>query len=46
MSKYFYPLVENPYRKKDINQAIKVLKSCKLSSGNITVNFRIIFLRN
>ena len=43
MSKYFYPLVENPYRKKDINQAIKVLKSCKLSSGNITVNFQNYF---
>ncbi len=43
MSKYFYPLVENPYRKKDIDQAIKVLKSCKLSSGNITINFQNYF---
>ena len=40
MSKFFYPLVDNPYRKKDINQAIKVLKSFKITSGIKTKNFQ------
>ena len=40
MRKYFYPLVENPYRKKDINSAIKVLKSNKIISGIKTINFQ------
>ncbi len=40
MKKYFYPLVENPYRPKDINQAIKVLKSTKITSGPKTLEFQ------
>ena len=43
MSNYFYPLIENPYRKKDIAQAIKVLKSSKLTSGPITNKFQQLF---
>ena len=39
MKKYFYPLLENPYRKKDIDEGIKVLKSCKLTMGPKTLNF-------
>ncbi len=40
MKKYFYPLVENPYRPKDINEAIKVLKSSKITSGPKTLEFQ------
>ena len=32
----FYPLLENPYRTKDINSAIKILKSRKLTIGSKT----------
>jgi CDP-6-deoxy-D-xylo-4-hexulose-3-dehydrase len=39
MAKYFYPLLKNPYRKKDINSAIKVLKTKKLTIGLITKKF-------
>lgn len=45
MPNYFYPLVENPYRIKDINKAIKVLKSNKLTLGPITKNFQNYFTR-
>lgn len=45
MSKYFYPLVKNPYRNKDIVEAIKVLKSCKLTSGKVTKKFQDYFSR-
>ena len=40
MSKFFYPLVDNPYRKKDINKAIEVLKSFKITSGIKTIAFQ------
>ena len=40
MSKFFYPLVGNPYRKKDIKKAIGVLKSFKITSGIKTKNFQ------
>ena len=40
MQKYFYPLVENPYRKKDISSAIKTLKTCKITSGIKTKDFQ------
>ena len=40
MSKFFYSLVDNPYRKKDINKAIEVLKSFKITSGIKTINFQ------
>ncbi len=39
MSKFFYPLVDNPYRKKDIKKAIEVLKSFKITSGIKTISF-------
>ena len=40
MNKYFYPLVENPYRTKDIKSGIRVLKSKKLTIGPETDNFQ------
>lgn len=40
MKNYFYPLIENPYRSKDINQAIKVLKTAKITSGPKTIEFQ------
>ena len=40
MKKYFYPLVENPYRKKDISEAIKTLKTFKITSGIKTEIFQ------
>ena len=40
MKSYFYPLVKNPYRKKDIESAIKVLKTGKLTIGSVTDNFQ------
>ncbi len=43
MSKFFYPLVDNPYRKKDIDKAIGVLKSFKITSGIKTINFQNFF---
>ena len=39
MKSYFYPLVKNPYRKKDIEK-IKVLKTGKLTIGSVTDNFQ------
>jgi len=39
MSKYFYPLVENPFSNNDINEGIKVLKSKQLTISNKTTNF-------
>ncbi len=43
MQKYFYPLVENPYRKKDIDEGIKVLKSRRLTTGLLTTKFQNTF---
>ncbi len=40
MKKYFYPLIDNPYRPKDIYQAIKVLKSSRITSGPKTLEFQ------
>jgi CDP-6-deoxy-D-xylo-4-hexulose-3-dehydrase len=45
MNKFFYPLIENPYRKRDINEAIKVLKSKKLTIGPVTDKFQKNFTR-
>ena len=39
MKKFFYPLVSNPYRKKDILAGISALKSGKLTIGKITEKF-------
>ena len=43
MSKYFYPLVENPFSDDDIRRGIKVLKSKQLTLGNTTRNFEKTF---
>ena len=45
MANFFYPLVENPYRKKDINKAINVLKSNKITSGPKVIEFENFFKR-
>ena len=39
MKKYFFPLVKNPYRSKDIFKAIKVLKTGKLTMGTNVSSF-------
>ena len=36
---FFYPLLEDPYRKKDLNKAIEVIKTGKLTIGKQTKNF-------
>ena len=43
MQKSFYPLIENPYRNKDIIEGIKILKSKKLTIGSKTDEFQKIF---
>ena len=43
MKKPFYPLIENPYRDKDIIEGIKVLKSKKLTIGPKTDEFQKYF---
>ena len=45
MNKYFYPLIENPYRKSDINEALKVLKSRRLTIGPVTDKFQKSFTK-
>ena len=45
MKKYFYPLIKNPFRKKDLLQGIKVLKSNKITAGKVTANFEKVFKR-
>ena len=40
MNRYFYPLIENPYRNKDINEGIKVLKTKHLTIGPKTDQFQ------
>ena len=37
--KFFYPLLENPYRKKDLDKAIKVIKTGRLTIGDHTDKF-------
>ena len=39
MSKYFYPLVDNPFSDDDIAEGIKVLKSKQLTISKKTINF-------
>ena len=36
MNKYFYPLIENPYRKKDLNMAKKIISSGRITMGKYT----------
>ena len=43
MKKSFYPLIENPYRDKDIIEGIKILKSKKLTIGPKTEEFQKYF---
>ena len=43
MKNFFYPLIENPYRNKDIREAIKVLRSKKLTIGPKTDQFQKYF---
>ena len=45
MGKLLYPLLENPYRPKDIQEGIKVLKSNKLTIGSKTLNFEEAFTK-
>ena len=33
---FFYPLLEDPYRKKDLNKAIEVIKTGKITIGKHT----------
>ena len=40
MQNYFYPLVENPYRSKDLKKAKKILDSGKLTLGPVTEKFQ------
>ena len=37
--RFFYPLLEDPYRKKDLNKAINVIRSGKLTIGKHTKHF-------
>ena len=43
MKNFFYPLIENPYRNEDINEAIKVLKTKKITIGPKTDIFQKYF---
>ncbi len=43
MRNFFYPLVKNPYRNKDISAAINVLKKKKITIGPITKKFEKTF---
>jgi CDP-6-deoxy-D-xylo-4-hexulose-3-dehydrase len=40
MKKYFYPLIENPYRKKDLYAAKKVISTGRLTMGKFTNLFQ------
>lgn len=39
MKKYFYPLIENPYRKKDLYAAKKVISTGRITMGKFTSLF-------
>ena len=41
MKKKIYPLLENPYRKKDLNAAIKVINTGKITIGPKTKEFEM-----
>ena len=45
MNKFFYPLLENPYRKKDLNAAIKIINTGKITIGKTTHKFEKTFER-
>ena len=42
---FFYPLLEDPYRKKDLSRAIEVIKTGKLTIGKHTKKFENIFTK-
>ncbi len=42
---FFYPLLEDPYRRKDLNKAIEVIKTGKLTVGKYTKNFEDSFTK-
>ncbi len=43
MKKFFYPLVQNPFRRKDLSEGIKVLKSANITLNKKTLNFEKFF---
>ena len=45
MNKFFYPLIENPYSNKDIQEGIRVLKSKQLTLSKETLKFEKSFTR-
>ena len=45
MNKFFYPLIENPYSNKDIQEGIRVLKSRQLTLSKETLKFEKSFTR-
>ena len=45
MSKYFHPLVKNPYSIDDINEAKKILDSRQITMSKVTKNFENFFSR-
>ena len=46
MSKFFYPLIENPFSNKDISEGIKVLKSKQLTMSKKTFDFEAAFSKS
>ena len=46
MSKFFYPLVENPFSNKDISEGINVLRSKQLTMSKKTTDFEKDFSRS
>ena len=43
--KFFYPLLKDPYRKKDLNKAIAVIKTGKITIGKYTKKFENSFTK-
>lgn len=43
MKKFFYPLLQNPYRKKDLTSAINVIKTGRITIGPYTKKFESLF---
>ena len=46
MNKYIYPLVNNPFRKKDLNNAIKVIKTGRITMSTNVKAFEKQFSKN
>jgi CDP-6-deoxy-D-xylo-4-hexulose-3-dehydrase len=45
MKRFIYPLLQNPYRKKDITSAIKVIKTGHITIGTNTKKFESLFTK-